>query len=284
MIYGKYDLAISMAGHTSDLSINAYNIIRSEKKLAWLHGALYEYMIIDPGYERLYSKIKNIVTLNDFSEGLCFFFNKYLKINSRKIFNPCYIENNLIDDHLVNEIKAKYGEFILMVGRMTAPKNPIGLMKAIEYIYEKYGVKYNTVFLGDGDKMNEYKEYAAKSQIADYFHLIGNVPEPQSYYKAAKMFGFSSFSEGLPTVIVEAMCFGLPIATSDTNVREILDQGKYGLISPIDDEVGLGENIHQIMSNLEVYKKYSELSIQRFEAFKPETIKAQFTDFLLNLK
>lgn len=146
LIYGKYDLAISMAGHTSDLSINAYNIIRSEKKLAWLHGALYEYMIIDPGYERLYSKIKNIVTLNDFSEGLCFFFNKYLKINSRKIFNPCYIENNLIDDHLVNEIKAKYGEFILMVGRMTAPKNPIGLMKAIEYIYEKYGVKYNTVF------------------------------------------------------------------------------------------------------------------------------------------
>lgn len=284
LIYGKYDLAISMAGHTSDLSINAYNIIRSEKKLAWLHGALYEYMIIDPGYERLYSKIKNIVTLNDFSEGLCFFFNKYLKINSRKIFNPCYIENNLIDDHLVNEIKAKYGEFILMVGRMTAPKNPIGLMKAIEYIYEKYGVKYNTVFLGDGDKMNEYKEYAAKSQIADCFHLIGNVPEPQSYYKAAKMFGFSSFSEGLPTVIVEAMCFGLPIDTSDTNVREILDQGKYGLISPIDDEVGLGENIHQIMSNPEVYKKYSELSIQRFEAFKPETIKAQFTDFLLNLK
>lgn len=69
-------------------------------------------------------------------------------------------------------------------------------MKAIEYIYEKYGVKYNTVFLGDGDKMNEYKEYAAKSQIADYFHLIGNVPEPQSYYKAAKMFGFSSFPKG----------------------------------------------------------------------------------------
>ena len=57
LIYGKYDLAISMAGHTSDLSINAYNIIRSEKKLAWLHGALYEYMIIDPGYERLYSMI-----------------------------------------------------------------------------------------------------------------------------------------------------------------------------------------------------------------------------------
>ena len=75
-----------------------------------------------------------------------FFLQQYLKINSRKIFNPCYIENNLIDDHLVNEIKAKYGEFILMVGRMTAPKNPIGLMKAIEYIYEKYGVKYNTVF------------------------------------------------------------------------------------------------------------------------------------------
>lgn len=281
--YGKYDLAISMAGHTPDLSINGYNIIRSDKKIAWLHGALYEYMIINPGYERLYSRIKNLVTLNDFSEELCFFFNKHLKLNCRKIYNPCYIEDAVIDKNLVDEIKNKYGDFILMVGRMTSQKNPVGLMKAVEYIYSKYNVKYNVVFLGDGDKMDEYKKYAENSIISDCFHLVGNVPEPQNYYRAAKLFGFSSFSEGLPTVIVEAMYFGLPVATSDTSVREVLQHGKYGLISAIDDEVGLGDNIHLLMSDDVAYKKYSELSKERFVDFKPLTIKNQFIDFLNNL-
>lgn len=53
-----------------------------------------------------------------------FFLQQIFENKQSKIFNPCYIENNLIDDHLVNEIKAKYGEFILMVGRMTAQKIP----------------------------------------------------------------------------------------------------------------------------------------------------------------
>ena len=281
--YGKYDLCISMAGHTPDLSINAYNIIRSDKKLAWLHGALFEYMIIDPGFEDLYRKIRNIVTLKDFSEELCFFFNKYMKINTRKIYNPCYIADNTIDESIVEAIKQKYGDYIIMVARMTSPKNPVGLMKAIEYVYRKYGIKYKVLFLGDGDKMKDFQSYAQKSPVSDCFHFIGNVPSPQNYYKAAKIFGFSSYSEGLPTVIVEAMYFGLPVATSDTSVREVLQNGKYGLISPIDDEVGLGENIHLLMSDQEQYRKYSELSKQRFVDFKPETIKKQLVEYIENL-
>ena len=47
-IKGKYDLAISMAGHMNDLTVNAYNLIRSNKKIAWLHGSLIEYMCVAP--------------------------------------------------------------------------------------------------------------------------------------------------------------------------------------------------------------------------------------------
>lgn len=281
--YGKYDVAISMAGHSNDLAINAYNIIRSKKKIAWLHGGLYSYMLLSPMYQRQYEKIKNLVVLNDFVQPECLFANKYLKLNIKTIYNPSFILERSINESKVKELKNKYGDFILMVGRMTTQKNPIGLMKAMEYIFETYGAKYNVVFLGDGEKMEMFKAYADKSLLKDNFFFAGNDKDPQNYYKSAKMFGFSSYSEGLPTVIVEAMAFGLPVATSDTSVREVLKDGKYGLISPIDDAVGLGENIYSLMSNFTLYDKYSKLSKERFNDFLPAIVKQQFNDFMSSL-
>ncbi len=280
---GKYDLAISIAGHFNDLSINAYNLIRSEKKVCWLHGGLYSYMIISPGYERLYMKIKNLVVLNNLAEDECLFYNKYLHLNIWKIYNPCFIADRLINENIVMQLKEKYGDYILMVSRMTSQKNPIGVMKAIEYIYRKYGKKYNVVFLGDGVMKQEFEHYAQNSEISNCFFFVGNDANPQNYYKAAKMFAFSSYSEGLPTVIVEAMFFGLPIASSDTSVREILQDGKDGLISAIDDNNSLGEDIHKIMSLKEVWLYYSNRSIERFKSSSPNVIKKQFNDFINTL-
>lgn len=280
---GKYDISISMAGHFNDLSINAYNLIRSDKKVCWLHGGLYSYMVISPGYERLYMKIKNLVVLNNFVEDECLFYNKYLHFNICKIYNPCFIASRPIDENIVKQLKDKYGDFVLMVSRMTSQKNPIGVIKAIEYIYQKYGVKYNVIFLGDGVLKQEFERYAQTSVVSDCIFFIGNETNPQNYYKAAKMFAFSSYSEGLPTVIVEAMYFGLPIVTSDTSVREILRDGKDGLISAIDDNNSLGEDIYKIMSSKDSWQCYSNRSIERFKSSSPQVIKNQFNNFINTL-
>lgn len=280
---GKYDLAISMAGHFNDLSVNAYNLIRSKKKMCWLHGALYEYIIISPGFERLYMKIKNLVTLNDLSENLCLFYNKFLRFNLRKIYNPCTILQREIDIDKVNKLKNTYGDFILMVGRITSPKNQLCLIKSIEYIYHKYHCQYNIVFVGDGDMMPTLQQYASNSALKDFIHFVGNESEPQNYYKAAKIFAFSSFSEGMPTVIIEAMNFGLPIVTTDTSVREILRNGEDGLISPIDDDKALGENIHKMMQDKTLWKLYSQKSLQRAQAFSPQEIKKRLNSYIASL-
>lgn len=281
--FGKYDLAISMAGHFNDLTINGYNLIRSKKKVCWLHGALYEYMIISPAFERLYMRIKNLITLNDYGERTCLFFNKFLSFNIKKIYNPCFILERKIDDDKVAEIKTKYGDFVLMVARVSPPKNHLSLIKAMEYIYNKYGTCYNVVFLGDGELRTDMEKYVSTSPVREHIIFAGNDANPQNYYKAAKIFGFASYSEGLPTVIIEAMNFGLPIVTSDTSVREVLQNGKYGLISPIDDHASLGEDIHKVMSDDNVWTKYSKLSLERAEAFSPETIKRQFNEYLQTL-
>ena len=54
-----YDVAIAFSGHMNDLTFVAENFIKSKKSIAWLHGALYGYMLSSTGYFILYAIIKN---------------------------------------------------------------------------------------------------------------------------------------------------------------------------------------------------------------------------------
>lgn len=200
------------------------------------------------------------------------------------MYNPSFIASRVVDNATVDEIKRKYGDFILMVARLTPQKDHIGLIKAMEYLDNKYKFHYNVVFVGDGPKREEIESYAASSKIADHINFAGNQANPQNYYAAAKMFALSSISEGLPTVLVEASYFGLPLVSSDSSVKEILGRNEYGLISPIYDYEKLGENIYTILSSEAEYTKYSKLSKSRYKDFAPDVINNQLNKMINDLE
>lgn len=280
----KYDVAIAFGGHVNDLTFVANNFVKAEKKLCWLHGGLYGYMAIGPSFQMLYKKIRNLVVLTDLVQNECLFFNRQLDLNIKKIYNPSYIASRKTDEKEVSDIKEKFGDFIVMVARVDLPKNHKGLINAMEYLYDKYNFVYNLVFVGEGVLRSNLEKYAASTKIADHIFFVGNQSSPQNYYAAAKMFVLSTISEGLPTVLIEAAYFGLPLVASDASVREILGNNEYGLIAPIYDDVSLAEHIYTILSNSDVYNKYSELSKKRYYEFEPSIISERLEEFLNNLK
>ena len=280
----KYDVAIAFGGHLNDLTFVADGFVRAKKKVCWLHGGLYQYMVIVPGFQFLYQKIKNLVVLSDLVQDECLFFNKHLDLNIRKLYNPSFIASRKVNEEAVKAIKKEYGDFIVMVARLTPPKNHLGLIRAMEFLYEKYGFEYNVVFVGDGHLRDSLTEYASHSPIGQHIYFAGNQPDPQNYYAAAKLFALSTISEGLPTVLVEAAYFGLPLVASQASVHEILGSNENGLVAPIYDDEKLGEHIYHILSNPEEYKKYSSLAKNKYKEFEPEKISNQLEDFLNNLK
>lgn len=279
-----YDVAIAIGGHINDLTFVAKNFVKAEKKMCWLHGGLYSYMVIGPSFQMLYQKIKNLVVLTDLAQNECLFFNRQLDLNIRKIYNPSFIASRRTDEKEISSIKEKYGDFIVMVARVDMPKNHKGLINAMEYLYEQYGFVYNIVFVGDGVLRKQLEEYASTTKIREHIFFVGNQPNPQNYYAAAKLFVLSTISEGLPTVLIEAAYFGLPLISSDASVREILGNNEFGLIAPVYDDKKLAQNIYTVLSNPDIYSKYSDLSKERYREFAPSRISEQIEDYINNLK
>lgn len=278
----KYDIAIAFSGHYNDLTFVSYDFVKSDKKVCWLHGALYGYAIISDGFLTLYNKIRNLVVLSDVFQYDVLYTNKQLNLNIKKIYNPSYISDRQVDEKKVNELRDKYGEFVLMVGRLAPDKDQLTLIKALEYLRAKYNFNKKLVLVGDGIKRRELETYVVERGLSDAVVFEGNRFDVQNYYSAAHLFAHSSPLEGLPTTLIESLYFELPIVATDSapGVREILGNNDYGLVVPVNSLEQMAENIYRMFTDEGLYNNYKRLSKKKFSEFMPDTIEKSITEFL----
>ncbi|MFR2839547.1 MAG: glycosyltransferase [Zhenhengia sp.] len=279
----KYDIAIAFSGHINDLTFIAENFINADKKLCWAHGAVAEYLLITFGYGNLYNKIKNVCVLSNYAQESAMLGNKFLKnLNIKKIYNPIDITNTNIDNIIVQDLQNKYGEFLLMVGRFSTQKDQGTVVKAFSILKKRYNVNKKLVFVGDGETRKHVESIARKLDIIQDVVFEGNRKDVQNYYKASYLFIHSSPAEGLPTVILEAMCYAKPIIATDSlpGVREILGNDEYGLVCKVGDSQDMANKIFRLLLNKEDYDYYSKKSTERVSEFSSQKILAELENII----
>ena len=271
----EFDVAIAFSGHLSDITFVTEQFVKAKQKISWCHGSLLSYLAICDGYPKLYKKIDKFVTLSDLDQciyaGHRFFYNKKIF----KIYNPVIIRQYKVDEERVRQLNSKYGDYILMIARATYPKDHLTAIKAIELLHQR-GCDINIVFLGDGEKLGEYKEYAKNAQIDYLCHFEGNRDDVQDYIFASYVNLLASRFEGLPTVIVEAMAFGKPCIMTKSDGGEVSCNGKYCFLEEIEDYQAIAADIQRLYADPDTYTKYSKLSYERFKAFDPEIVLDRF--------
>ena len=285
----KYDIAIAFSGHFNDLTYVANGLVRSEKKMCWLHGALYGYILISDGFLHLYKKINNLVVLVDEAQEEVFFTNRDLELNISKMYNPTFISDRIIDENEVKRLKDEYGEFILMVARFSYPhKDHYTVINAFKILVEKYQHLGKIVFVGEGPEEESVRSYCKNLEEGVRSNIVfaGSQSEIQNFYVASYILVHASIAgEGLPTVMLEAMAYGKPMVVTDSKVgpREILGNSRYGLLCNIKDPEDMAEKINQLLSDKECYNHYKESGAIRLRDFEPHTIKKQFEEVLSQL-
>ena len=275
------DVVIAFSGHFNDLMFVASGFIPG-KKIAWLHGSEYEYKMLSDGYFALYRKIKNLVCLSEQGDITCRKFNEENGINKVLIYNPVMIQEREIDREKVERLRTEFGNFALMAGRLDPDKDQKTAILAIKCLNEKRNEAVHLLLAGDGVN-RQMLEAFVKEQGADrYVHFLGNCLDMQNYYAAAYVYVHSSPMEGLPTVLLEAMTYEVPIAATDSipGVREILGDNRCGLISPVGDWEALGDHIEKLYEDAELRARLKEAGTERVKDFAPEIAIGRLEEFI----
>jgi glycosyltransferase involved in cell wall biosynthesis len=100
-----------------------------------------------------------------------------------------------------------------MAGRMVPVKGIDLLMKTIPRILEEVDdLKF--VIAGDGPLFAKLESFAARGPFADAIRVLGNRKDIERFFKTLDMLVLPSIKEGLPTVLLEAVASGVPVAAS----------------------------------------------------------------------
>lgn len=165
--------------------------------------------------------------------------------------NICLISNGVDTDHFIKKstnLKEKLGindEYIVItfVGRLIYSKGVQDLIRSFLDI-KKLGILAKLIIVGDGSYRDILEDLSKGDNDIIFLGIQNNVSEVLSI---TDIFVNPSYSEGLPTTILEAASVGIPIIATDVGgTREILINGMGCLIEPRDIKA-LSKNIIQII-------------------------------------
>jgi teichuronic acid biosynthesis glycosyltransferase TuaC len=138
-------------------------------------------------------------------------------------------------------------KIVLFIGNLTPVKGIEYLLSAVSQLERS---QLSLVLLGEGEQQQELLALARRLGLGEICKFTG--PRPHSeiplWLSAADCLVLPSLSEGLPTVVVEAMCCGTPIvATRVGGTPEIVKSGETGLLVNPKDPVALADAIRTLL-------------------------------------
>lgn len=129
------DIAIAFSGHFNDLTFVSKGLIRSSKRVAWLHGTISSYAIMSEGFPLLYQRFNALVCLGVEGDEEFQAVHTRFKVKKKVIYNPITIGEREIQPDIVSNLNAKYGQFALMVMRLSYPeKDPYTAIRALRML------------------------------------------------------------------------------------------------------------------------------------------------------
>lgn len=116
------------------------------------------------------------------------------------------------------------------VGRLSDEKGFDLLIEAVDEVLKK-GCELRLWIAGEGPARPTLERRIASSPHKDKIRLLGHIRNPRVLFQALDIYVLSSFSEGLPNSVLEAMAFATPvIATRVGGLPALIEHGENGLL------------------------------------------------------
>lgn len=154
---------------------------------------------------------------------------------------------------------------ILSVGQLVPIKAHRILLEAVARVARELPcVRLRLV--GDGPERKGLEEYAISLGLKDRVRFEGALAFDRvvELYRRTDVFALSSFDEGVPVVLMEAMAMEVPcVATRITGIPELIREGVDGLLVAPSDVEGLAEAILRLARDPDLRRCLGKAARQR---------------------
>lgn len=140
------------------------------------------------------------------------------------------------------------GKTVLAMGRLVHAKGFDVLIRAWKLVAAE-APDWKLVIHGEGEERQALTALVAELGLRESVSLPGICLDATEAYRNASIFCLSSRYEGFGLVLIEAMAFGLPIASTDceTGPKELLKDGENALLVSTGNAESLAEGLLQLI-------------------------------------
>ncbi|MEM7084658.1 MAG: glycosyltransferase family 4 protein [Bacteroidota bacterium] len=178
-----------------------------------------------------------------------------------------FSEDQLLAKRSVLGIPSKDFVFVF-VGRIVKDKGIDELVSAFKKLFVKHPDCTLLLVGPNEDDLDPVAPMTAK-EILEHPKIVttGFQKDVRVYFGLSDALTFPSYREGFPNVVMQAGAMGLPSIVSNINgCNEIIEDGVNGLIVPVKNVEELYNAMHQLIEDVELLNRTSEVSRSKIES------------------
>ena len=205
------------------------------------------------------------------------------KIRNWGFKQPIYIATTPVDNELlkgysiqyrIRRIQGQKAKKILFLARIEKEKGILETIETCQILCEKYP-DIRLVIAGNGSYMETARQFITTLGMNDRVSFLGYVKgeEKIKAFLESDIYVFPSYHEGMPTSVLEAMAFGLPVVTRPVGgLKDFFVDGQHGFMNVSKEPVVIASLIEKIICDKDLWKRMSctghEYASKRFMASK----------------
>lgn len=196
---------------------------------------------------------------------------------------PIFLETTPVDDDLIYEfsiedristIRSKKMKQILFLSRIEKEKGIRETIEAYSRLLSAYS-SLHLVIAGEGSFLSEAYKLSKKMRLDKRILFLGYVKgqSKRNVFLNSDIYVLPSYGEGMPTSVLEAMAFGLPVVTRPVGgLKDFFVDGKHGFMTESKDPSVIASLIKKIVFDDKLCQEMSitvhKTAMERFLASK----------------
>lgn len=197
------------------------------------------------------------------------------KLQSRTTIIP-----NPVTDKVFSLTPTLKEKRIIAVGRLAYQKNYPMMFRAFAKVHHDFP-DWQLVVYGNGPQKEEIRGVIERLGMEGHIILAGKSDHVVEEMNKSSLFVMSSDYEGMSNALLEAVCVGLPVISTDVSgAKDLITDGVNGYIVPVGNERALTLALSSMLSSPEKMDEMGRQSKALAPRFREEQIVGQWEELI----